>query len=378
MKYYKKEIPNYSGYLADSNGDIWNKAKKIKLCKHNNGGYLHVGVKRDSDGKRTKCAVHRLIAFAFHGIPSGKANCVDHLNEIKDDNRPENLEWVTPEENQRRANESGKSGKLKLSKEQLSICKDLYESYSINYISKVIGVSASVVKREMIDNGLYDGRRHYASKPTVLSDRDVNTIYALYKTGRFSNAQIADKLGNKVTATMIGQYTMKLPKKRTEYRNENICDMYESGDSVKSLSGLYGIEEATVRGIIRLGGFSIREDDIYLDKGKITDLDKFREMISLGNTIEEITEYFGCGRKAYQTARKKCPNVRFGSRSKLDPKKLYEMNLEMPQWAIAETLGCHQPYINKIISKYKFDNNISEHGNYKHGEYSYKKERGLK
>lgn len=41
--------------------------------------------------------VHRLVCEAFHGPSKGRE--VDHLNNVKDDNRPENLEWVTRSEN---------------------------------------------------------------------------------------------------------------------------------------------------------------------------------------------------------------------------------------------------------------------------------------
>lgn len=47
-----------------------------------------------------KCyRVHRAVCQAFHGpAPEDKPE-VDHINRIKDDNRPENLRWVSREEN---------------------------------------------------------------------------------------------------------------------------------------------------------------------------------------------------------------------------------------------------------------------------------------
>ena len=42
--------------------------------------------------------VHRLVAWAFLGkCPEGKE--IDHINRIRNDNRPENLRWLTRQEN---------------------------------------------------------------------------------------------------------------------------------------------------------------------------------------------------------------------------------------------------------------------------------------
>ena len=46
--------------------------------------------------------IHRLVAFAFPeicGMPTTERCQINHINEIKTDNRPENLEWVSPKIN---------------------------------------------------------------------------------------------------------------------------------------------------------------------------------------------------------------------------------------------------------------------------------------
>ena len=59
------------------------------------GGYLQVGIPKRKD----IVLVHRLVAEAFIKNPRGCRE-VDHINHNRQDNRVENLRWVTHEENQ--------------------------------------------------------------------------------------------------------------------------------------------------------------------------------------------------------------------------------------------------------------------------------------
>jgi len=43
--------------------------------------------------------IHRIVATAFHGVPPTKEHVVDHIDTNKQNNRPENLRWVTRLEN---------------------------------------------------------------------------------------------------------------------------------------------------------------------------------------------------------------------------------------------------------------------------------------
>lgn len=102
-----KDVPNYEGLYEVSNlGNVrskdrkkWNGkvfyTQKGRLLKQNfdgKGNYLFVGLYKD--GKIKQINIHRLVAIAFIPNPNNLP-CINHKNEVKTDNRAENLEWCT-------------------------------------------------------------------------------------------------------------------------------------------------------------------------------------------------------------------------------------------------------------------------------------------
>lgn len=98
-----KEIPVFDSYYASDCGKIKSlkKAGKEKILSqwfHKKSGYYYVTL--SGGGKRGNFSVHSLVAMAFLGhIPCGFESEVDHINEIKTDNRLENLQILTHREN---------------------------------------------------------------------------------------------------------------------------------------------------------------------------------------------------------------------------------------------------------------------------------------
>lgn len=91
-----KEIPGYGGrYKVSSEGDVINRYGRLLKGGTRDTGYRSVYLMINGS-KGSWHSVHRLVLTTFQG-PSSLT--IDHLNGIKDDNRLENLEYVTYREN---------------------------------------------------------------------------------------------------------------------------------------------------------------------------------------------------------------------------------------------------------------------------------------
>ena len=87
----------YPNYEVSDQGEVRNaKTKKLLSLKKKIRGYVYVHLHQD--GKSKVVTVHRLIASAFIPNPNN-VETVNHINYIKDDNRVENLEWMSYSEN---------------------------------------------------------------------------------------------------------------------------------------------------------------------------------------------------------------------------------------------------------------------------------------
>lgn len=92
-----KDVEGYPGYKVSDHGRLFGKRGKVIRGARDKDGYAIICVNTRTPQVKT-LKIHRLITEAFIGpIPEGMH--VNHKNGIKDDNRVENLEIVTPQEN---------------------------------------------------------------------------------------------------------------------------------------------------------------------------------------------------------------------------------------------------------------------------------------
>ncbi len=89
----------HSHYSVSSIGRVKNDKTGLTLKTWTNSKH-YTCVDLIIDGCKRKFRVHRLVAESFIANPCNKP-CVDHINTIPNDNRVENLRWVTHQENSR-------------------------------------------------------------------------------------------------------------------------------------------------------------------------------------------------------------------------------------------------------------------------------------
>lgn len=94
-----KDIKGYEGkYAITDDGKVWSYLSKKYLSGGlDTKGYYIVSLYNEGVGKTQR--VHRLVLETFKPIPDMNNLQVNHINEIKTDNRIENLEWTTAQEN---------------------------------------------------------------------------------------------------------------------------------------------------------------------------------------------------------------------------------------------------------------------------------------
>lgn len=113
-----RPVPGWPGYYVTKTGRVFstrpanghpNAKQKVRELKTrlDGRGYLDVDL-HDGRGGHGKMRVHRLLLMAFVGPPPSPKHLGRHLNDIKTDNRLENLAWGTDQENKADAKRNGR------------------------------------------------------------------------------------------------------------------------------------------------------------------------------------------------------------------------------------------------------------------------------
>ncbi len=185
-----KPIPDFEGYYSVSNlGRVRSEARVVehkvkskqtlreRILKAGTlkNGYLFVVLCRN--GQKKTFLVHRLVAMAFLEKSENKEQ-VNHINNIRYDNRLENLEWCTRSENMQHATKQGRSGgqKVAITEEVIQeMYKLLDQGLTLHQVAASIGVGHMTVWRYNQKRKTLEITKQEADeKRLMLKDADYN------------------------------------------------------------------------------------------------------------------------------------------------------------------------------------------------------------
>jgi len=160
-----KQIELIKGYEISDLGKVRSlkmKQPKLMTPKMNKDRYFNIGL--TVNGKRKYYYIHQLVAMAFlDHKPNGLFNVVDHINNIKTDNRLCNLRVITMRENTSRKH--------------------------IESTSKFVGVHLYAPYNKWCARIRYKGKKHHLGYFTdeLEASKAYNTALELINKGEFKN-----------------------------------------------------------------------------------------------------------------------------------------------------------------------------------------------
>ena len=157
----------FNNYSVSNFGNVRNNLTGKFLKLENIGGYLRAVLcgKIDSEIKRSKSYVHRLVALAFLEKPENDDECtVDHINHIRSDNRVENLRWVSSAFNSQTREKETKPRDIYFPPELLSNPNIQWKPLQRDHLDILVSNTGLIKTYKTITNGTLDkkGYRRFA------------------------------------------------------------------------------------------------------------------------------------------------------------------------------------------------------------------------
>lgn len=143
----------YPGYSITRHGQVWSDHSKkwLKPCEQKPGGYFQYCL--SVNAVKHTCYMHRLIAETFITNLYDKPE-VNHKNGKVQDNRIKNLEWVTSQENNLHAIETGLMGR-KLEDDQVREIRHLWKWWCNQ--GKQQGLQSRLARQYSVDHAIIKG-----------------------------------------------------------------------------------------------------------------------------------------------------------------------------------------------------------------------------
>jgi hypothetical protein len=218
----KGNIKSLERIVKDSSGRIYKRKEKLLSTKPwmKNGRPYYVKVSLiKEDGKKENKAVHRLVAESFIPNPESKPE-VNHIDQHRDNNLVENLEWVSKEENMKHAVVPGGKGinnnnSILTEKDVKNICILLQSGYSNLDITEELEVSSAVVsnikyKRQWTHLDCVKNLPDYEPISQVkITEKDVENICKLLKETSLTREGIIEELKLDIQPNLISKIKNK-------------------------------------------------------------------------------------------------------------------------------------------------------------------------
>lgn len=153
--------------------------KRRELFGFDRNGYIYQQMPKNNSNKiKNNVFIHRLVALTFieNPDPINKTQ-VNHKNGIKNDNRVENLEWVTPSENVKHAYENGLNFNKKSTTELIEkiIIEKFENGIKKDFIAKELKLGTTTVSK-ILSKKLGSEKYNEISKKISSWERFINPI----------------------------------------------------------------------------------------------------------------------------------------------------------------------------------------------------------